>query len=131
MKCPHCFKAELVSAIQDVPYQYKGKITTIPKVQGEFCPQCGEIVTDESESRRMLAAMAAFDRQVNATYIEPSYIQAVRKKLNLDQRQAGELFGGGVNAFSRYETGKARPSVALIKLLKLLDKHPNLLAELS
>ncbi len=27
----------------------------------------------------------------------------VRKKLDLDQRQAAEIFGGGVNAFSRYE----------------------------
>ena len=51
------------------------------------------------------------------------------RKLDLDQRQAAELFGGGVNAFSRYENGKTRPPVALVKLLKLLDRHPNLLNE--
>jgi len=53
----------------------------------------------------------------------------VRRKLDLDQRQAAELFGGGVNAFSRYENGKTKPPLALVKLLKLLDRHPDLLNE--
>ncbi|NCV33245.1 MAG: helix-turn-helix domain-containing protein, partial [Betaproteobacteria bacterium] len=57
-------------------------------------------------------------------------ITRVRRKLDLDQRQAAELFGGGVNAFSRYENGKTKPPLALVKLLKLLDRHPDLLDEL-
>jgi HTH-type transcriptional regulator/antitoxin MqsA len=52
------------------------------------------------------------------------------KKLDLDQREAGEIFGGGVNAFSRYENGKTKPSLALVKLLKVLDRHPDLLDEI-
>jgi HTH-type transcriptional regulator/antitoxin MqsA len=55
----------------------------------------------------------------------------VRKKLALDQRQAAEIFGGGVNAFSRYENGKTKPPLALVKLLKVLDSHPELLDEIS
>ena len=51
------------------------------------------------------------------------------KKLDLDQQEAAELFGGGANAFSRYENGKTRPSLALVKLLKVLERHPDLLAE--
>ena len=54
---------------------------------------------------------------------------SVRRKLALDQREASEIFGGGVNAFSRYETGKAKPPVALVKLLRVLDRHPELLEE--
>jgi HTH-type transcriptional regulator/antitoxin MqsA len=34
-----------------------------------------------------------------------------------------------VNAFSRYENGKTRPPLALVKLLKVLGKHPELLGE--
>ncbi len=37
--------------------------------------------------------------------------------------------GGGVNAFSRYENGKTKPPLALVKLFKLLDRHPELLNE--
>ena len=47
----------------------------------------------------------------------------------LDQQQAAEIFGGGVNAFSRYENGRTRPPLALVKLLKVLDRHPDLLDE--
>ena len=36
---------------------------------------------------------------------------------------------GGVNAFSRYENGKTKPPLALVKLLKVLDWHPDLLSE--
>jgi hypothetical protein len=38
--------------------------------------------------------------------------------------------GGGVNAFSRYENNKTKPPLALVKLLKVLDRHPELLAEI-
>ncbi len=51
------------------------------------------------------------------------------RKLDLDQRQAAELFGCGVNACSRYENGKTKLPLALVKLLKLLDRHPDLLNE--
>ena len=75
--------------------------------------------------------MLAFNKQVNASIVDPEFILGVRKKLHLDQREAGELFGGGVNAFSRYENGKSRPSLALVKLLKVLDRHPDLLSEIK
>jgi len=60
---------------------------------------------------------------------EPAFILRARKKLHLDQREAGNIFGGGVTAFSRYETGKTRAPLALVKLLKVLDHHPELLDE--
>lgn len=50
--------------------------------------------------------------------------------LRLDQREAAALFGGGVNAFSRYETGKTKPPLALVQLLRLLERHPELLEEM-
>jgi HTH-type transcriptional regulator/antitoxin MqsA len=73
--------------------------------------------------------LGQFQRQVNAAYVDPGYIAKVRKKLDLDQRQAAEIFGGGVNAFSRYENGKTKPSLALVKLLKVLERHSDLLNE--
>lgn len=71
--------------------------------------------------------MGLFLCQVNAAYIDPPYIVNVRRKLELDQREAAEIFGGGVNAFSRYENGKTKPPLALVKLL---DRHPELLNEI-
>jgi HTH-type transcriptional regulator/antitoxin MqsA len=75
--------------------------------------------------------MRAFSHEVNAAIVDPELIVKVRKKLALDQRQAAEIFGGGVNAFSRYENGKTKPPLALVKLLKVLDRHPDLLDEIK
>ncbi|PWW46763.1 type II toxin-antitoxin system MqsA family antitoxin [Melaminivora alkalimesophila] len=130
MQCPACGAAELVFGTRDLPYTYKGETTTIPAVAGHACPACGENVLDVAESARVSAAMLAFNRQVNASIVDPGFIAQVRKKLALDQREAAEIFGGGVNAFSRYENGKTKPPLALIQLLKVLDRHPELLEEL-
>lgn len=129
MKCPLCAAAELVHDTRDLPYTYKGEATLIPAVTGDFCPACGEVILDAGESSRTSAAMLDFNKQVNAAIVDPGFIASVRKKLALDQREAGEIFGGGVNAFSRYENGKTKPPLALVKLLKVLDRHPDLLNE--
>lgn len=129
MKCPSCGVAKLIHDTRDVPYTYKGETTHIPSVTGDFCPACGEVVLDRFHGDRFSEAIGLFQRQVNAAYVDPAYIAQVRKKLALDQREAAELFGGGVNAFSRYETGKTKPPLALVKLLKVLDHHPELLDE--
>ena len=131
MKCPACGSAELMHDTRDTPYVYKGESTTLPAVDGDFCPACGKAVLDAKESRRINTLMREFNQQVNAAIVDPAFIMTVRKKLNLDQRQAAQIFGGGVNAFSRYENGKTKPPLALVKLLRLLDRHPELLAEVN
>ncbi|MDB6000181.1 MAG: transcriptional regulator, family [Rhizobacter sp.] len=129
MKCPVCGAAELVRDVRDVPYTYKGETTTLANVCGDYCPACGESVLDLTDAHRVSGLMREFAKQVNSASVDPQFIVGVRKKLQLDQREAAEIFGGGINAFSRYETGKTKPPLALVKLLKVLDRHPDLLAE--
>ncbi|MBL8472075.1 MAG: type II toxin-antitoxin system MqsA family antitoxin [Rhodocyclaceae bacterium] len=130
MKCPVCGAAELIHDTRDLPHTYKGETTVIVSVSGDFCPACAEVILDAAESDRVMREMRAFSKRVNAAIVDPGFIASVRKKLNLDQREAAEIFGGGINAFSRYENGTTRPPVALVKLFKLLDRHPELLDEL-
>ena len=129
MKCPVCGAAQLIHDTRDLPYTYKGETTVIPAVTADFCPACGESITDMAETERVMREMQAFNKQVNAAIVDPAFIVSVRKKLALGQREAAEIFGGGVNAFSRYENGKTKPPLALVKLFKLLDRHPDLLNE--
>jgi HTH-type transcriptional regulator/antitoxin MqsA len=129
MKCPVCGAAELIHDTRDLPYTYTGESTAITAVTGDFCPACAESVLDAVESDRVMREMRAFAKQVNAAIVDPEFIATVRKKLSLDQREAAEIFGGGINAFSRYENGKTKPPLALVKLLKVLDRHPQLLKE--
>ena len=129
MKCPVCGEAELIHDTRDLPYNYKGETTVIPAVTADFCSACDESITDMAETERVMREMQAFNKQVNAAIVDPTFIVNVRKKLDLGQREAAEIFGGGINAFSRYENGKTKPPLALVKLFKLLDRHPDLLKE--
>lgn len=101
MKCPTCGAARLVHGKRDMPYTHKGESMLVRGVTGDFCPACGEAVLDERESMRSSAAMVAFNKKVNASIVDPAFIAGIRKKLEVDQREAAEIFGGGVNAFSR------------------------------
>ncbi len=130
MKCPCCGAAELIQDTRDMPCIYKGEATTIPAVTGSFCPACGEVILNREHGDRYSELLGQFQHQVNAAYVDPAYIAKVRKKLALGQREAAEIFGGGVNAFSRYENGRTKPPLALVKLLKVLDRHPELLSEI-
>ena len=129
MKCPSCGSAKLIHDTRDLPCVYKGEATTVPAVTGDYCPACGEVVLNREHGDRYSELLGQFQRQVNATYVDPGFIAKVRKKLDLDQRQAAEISGGGVNAVSRYENGKTKPPLALVKLLKVLERHPDLLDE--
>jgi HTH-type transcriptional regulator / antitoxin MqsA len=129
VKCPVCGAAELIHDTRDMPYTYKGETTTLVAVTADFCPACDESITEMAETERVMREMQAFNKQVNAAIVDPGFIVSVRKKLDLGQREAAEIFGGGINAFSRYESGKTKPPLALVKLLKVLERHPELLGE--
>lgn len=128
--CPVCGAKSLAHDTRDQSYTYKGHTTVISAVTGDFCSACGESILDAAESRRVMHDMQAFSKQVNAAMVDPAFIMAVRKKLGLGQSEAAKIFGGGANAFSRYESGKSRPPLSLIKLFQLLDRHPGLLDEI-
>jgi HTH-type transcriptional regulator / antitoxin MqsA len=60
----------------------------------------------------------------------PASIRRLRAKLRLSQREAGSLFKVGESAFDKYERGLVEPSGPTIQLMALLDRHPELVAEL-
>jgi HTH-type transcriptional regulator/antitoxin MqsA len=131
MKCPTCGIGSLIVATRKLPYSYKGKSTVIKAVKGKFCnnPKCREVVLDVDEAARVSKEMLAFNKQVNRELTPIDLLANVRERFKLNQQQAAKVFGGGTNAFSRYESGKTKPPVALIKLFKVLDKHPDLFEE--
>ena len=66
MKCPACGAAELIHDTRDVPFTYKGEVTIIASVTGEFCPACAESILDMAESRRVGAQVGNFIEEVDA-----------------------------------------------------------------
>lgn len=132
MKCSNCETGILVDAVRDVRYIYKGETTLIKAVKGKFCdnPKCREVVMVLGESVRTSKEMLEFNKKVNSELTPIDLLKQVRKQLELTQHEAAKMFGGGANAFSRYESGKTKPPVALVKLFKVLNKHPDLFQEI-
>jgi len=83
MKCPSCAAAELMHDTRDMPYTYKGESTLIPAVNGDFCPSCDESILNAIESRRTMNFMLDFNKQVNASIVDPGFIASVRKNSRL------------------------------------------------
>ena len=133
MKCPTCGTGKLVQGVRDIPYAYKGKKTAIKAVKGRFCDnrKCREVVMDMGESVRTSKEMLEFNKKVNAGLTPIDLLTRVREQFNLTQQQAAKVFGGGANAFSRYESGNTKPPVALVKLFKVLNRHPELFKEIA
>ena len=95
-------------------------------MRGAFCNHCQDGFPEFDPKQE--AAWIAFRDRVDAE--ESAELTRIRKKLRLTQAKAAVLAGGGKNAFSRYEKGKAKPVAAVINLFRLLDRHPELLEEL-
>ncbi|MDR2892858.1 MAG: type II toxin-antitoxin system MqsA family antitoxin [Deltaproteobacteria bacterium] len=128
MQCGSCGHKETVHTVTEIPFAFMGSKTVIKNVEGELCPECGEVFLDMEAAQKADEAMQNFKHEVcSKRGVTPEYIRQVRKKLNLGQKEAGNIFGGGANAFSRYEKGKTPPPVPLVKLLRVLDVHPELL----
>ena len=108
---------------------HKDVSAAVRGLSGWRCSSCGEIEFDQKSAKRYAAAGDKLVLQARAA--ERSEIRRIRRKLGLSQVTAAKLTGGGHNAFSRYERGEATPLPAVVNLFRLLDRHPDLLKELT
>jgi HTH-type transcriptional regulator / antitoxin MqsA len=108
--------------------EYKGHKKEIDTTAW-WCGSCGEAVLD----RDVLAASekASFELQAKVEdVLSPARVAAIRSRLGISQREAGELLGGGPRAFQKYESGPTALSVPMSNLLRLLENEPARLKEL-
>lgn len=129
-KCAECESRKDMVRFKDEAFTIKhaGMTTKVEGLSGWRCAGCDEVEFDAASARRYAAAGDALvlrDRERQS-----KEIRRIRRKLGLSQVAAARLTGGGHNAFSRYERGEAAPLPAVVNLFRLLDKHPELLADL-
>jgi HTH-type transcriptional regulator / antitoxin MqsA len=90
----------------------------------------------DGESVHVGADMAAADEALRVLKEQidgvpsPATIRRIRHKLRLSQRAAGDVFRVGARAFDKYERSLVEPNGPTVRLLRLLDKHPELIADL-
>ena len=128
MDCPVCGK-KMEAKIRDETLSFGGQSVTLLAMKGDFCPACGEGVWDEESYRRFTEAQAAIIRAVKGDVCAD--IKRIRKNLKLTQAELSQVVGIGKIAFSRYERGETKPPTPLVMLLKLVERHPDLLLEIA
>lgn len=129
-QCGSCGASGMVRAVRDISRDFRGQTVTIAAVDGCHCPTCGEVEFASQADAKLFFAQVQNEQQV-IIQSEAERVRQWRKRLGLTQKRAADLFGGGINAFSEYERGKTQPSKSTMLLLKLLDKHPELLKEIG
>jgi len=83
-------------------------------------------LTDEDNVVRAAARREARARAKRATPLTPLVIRAIRESCGLSQTEAARVFGGGAKAFEKYEAGEVVPSTAMMRLLLLAARRPEL-----
>ncbi len=108
--------------------RYKGHQMVVP-LPGYYPAGDGESVHVGDDMAAADAALRTLKEQIDGVP-SPATIRRIRNKLRLSQRAAGALFRVGARAFDKYERSLVEPSGPTIQLLRLLDRHPELISEL-
>ncbi|MCX9553671.1 type II toxin-antitoxin system MqsA family antitoxin, partial [Vibrio cholerae] len=113
-ECKVC-KSNAVEALTDYEdISYKGSVLRI-KVEYSLCNACGrEFLSKEQIMKNDRVLRDA--KKVHDGLFSSKEIADARIKLGLTQEQASIVFGGGRNAFSKYERGEVSQSAAMDKL---------------
>lgn len=127
-KCAACGGASLKRETRETSFKYKGKTLRYDQ-PGKWCADCGEVFLEKSDKEATDSQIFDFQAKIDGR-LTTGDILRIRKKLQLTQKEAGDLIGGGPNAFSRYENGKSYPTKGVENFLRVLDKHPEHINEL-
>ena len=126
--CPQCAAEMQRDESRTEVVNYQGESLIVSGLAGWFCAACEEAIFDDESARRYAAAGDALIAKSHER--QQAEIRRIRKKLGLTQVEAGRLLGVGKLAFSRYERGESPAPGPLVKLLRLVDRHPELVAEM-
>ncbi len=118
-KCPLC-NGKVIKKNILTPYTYKNATITINQPQ-DYCEACREGFLSHEDIQATKRELADFKRKQDGL-LSSDEIRSIRKKAGLTQEKAAEIFGGGVRAFHKYETGEVIQSKPLDIVLKLLKQ---------
>ncbi|KQT63321.1 XRE family transcriptional regulator [Aureimonas sp. Leaf460] len=115
-------------AVRPFVVTYKGETVTVT-LPGYYPAEGDDGVHVGDDMAVVDAALRSLKERIEGLP-SPATIRRVRTKLKLSQREAGNLLRVGENAFDKYERGLVEPSGPTSQLIRILDRHPELMEEL-
>lgn len=126
--CTNCHSVHLIRTSKDILVTGCTPPEIVPAVKGWHCPDCGAVMLCSKEKSVWKADNS--HNRAPAFVKQAAFIQDMRIKLSLTLQQAQETFGGEEGSFRKYEQMEAIPPKAIVLLLRILEKHPDLLPEI-
>lgn len=128
--CPMCSEGNLSPRNYSDTFTHNGRDLVVDNLESSVCDSCGAepILTAQILSNQKLVADA---KRIALGLLTGEQIKLIRDCLNLSQKQAALIVGGGVHAFSKYERGEVIQSEPMDKLLRLLFIDPTNITKLE
>ncbi|MCK9247320.1 MAG: type II toxin-antitoxin system MqsA family antitoxin [Anaerolineaceae bacterium] len=121
--CPQCDEGALHPTTYTDSFKYGAGEVEVSGLQCFECDSCGA----ETLSPEQIVAnqnLIADAKRQKAGLLSADEIRLIRNRLGLSQKTASQLFGGGENAFSKYERGVVIQSEPMDMLLRLVSEVP-------
>lgn len=128
--CPACEEGHLTESHYEGDFKHNGVVIHVADLECYICDTCGADPVFEDQIRRNHLKIADTKRRSEGLLIGKE-IKAIRNQLQLTQREASALFGGGANAFSKYERGDVLQSKPMDSLVRLASESNYVLMRLT
>lgn len=126
--CKHCGGTSLKELTVSDTVDFRGLTLDIEGMHLSKCISCNhsfENAEQKSFNEGLKKDAYVRERDLLRTrdgLLSSDEISHIRHKFSLTQREAAIIFGGGPNAFNKYESGEVLQSVSMDRLLRLADK---------
>lgn len=121
--CPICDEGILIPATRSAEFSKNSKTFIVENLEISICDSCDSDVVTPEQSKRNQLKITDHQRMLDGL-LSSKEILLIRKNLNLTQIESSYLFGGGTNAFSKYERGDVIQSIAMDRLLRIINLVP-------
>ena len=128
--CPVCEEGQLHETTFTDDFKHGDSTIHVEDLECFACDSCGADPVFKDQIRRNHLRVADAKR-ISDDLLTGEEIKRIRADLGLSQSDAALLFGGGANAFSKYERGDVIQSKPMDKLLRLASKFPLNVFELN
>ena len=127
--CKLCKSEDVSGYVEAEEVSYKGSTLQV-SIAYSLCNNCDREFISKPQILQNEAALRAAKKDYDGLLSSEEIIRA-RRTLSLTQEQAARVFGGGRNAFSKYERGEVSQSVAMDKLIRICLNHREVFHELA
>lgn len=127
LRCSSCGSDNVAERTRSDTVDYRGLTLEVEGLLFDVCQSCRrvsennkQLIYNEGVIKKAYAAERDLLRKRDGL-LSGEEIYQIRKHFALTQREAATLFGGGSNAFNKYESGEVLQSVAMDRLLRLVN----------